>query len=136
MAARVDDPIRLRLRQLLLDRKVSQTELCKRLTRMTGEEWLIARLGKVLNGHIRMRVADLVWIAKAADLSLVDIVREPGRELVADLTDTELALVNAMREQPQFTHLLRDMMAVWIKTPEKRKPTRQEIKARMKRSEW
>lgn len=122
------DPVRERLRELLHEKKLSHQRLCNRLTEMTGEPWLVQRFGKLLNGSIMLRVEDLVLIARAAEISLVEIVRERGRELAADLTPTELQLVQGVRDNPA---LLAPFLALIPKTP-KPKPTRRMIRDRMR----
>ena len=126
------DAIRRRLRDLLYERKISQSQLCARLSQITGEEWLLQRLGKLLNGRIRLRVEDLVWIARAADLSLVELVREPGKEFVADLTPSELRLVDALRANPELTAVLTTFLTA--RTPARPVP-HAIMKDRMRRRE-
>lgn len=128
-----DDAIRLRLRNMLDERKLSHTRICERLTEMTGEPWLVARFGKLLNGRIRMRVEDLVWIARAANLSLVDLVREPGREYVADMTPTELRFLAAVRATPtdKVDAILRllELPPLKLRTPSRQLLTRKQFRA-------
>ena len=128
---RPSDPIRLRLRELLEARGVSQTTVCQRLTAKTGELWRMSRLSKLVNGRIVFCVDDLVLIAQVADISLVDLVREPGREFVGDLTPTELKIIHALRDHPSIMRPLADVVAVL--TP-KRKPSRTIVRERMRRA--
>ena len=124
------DDVRLRLRDLLQQRGVSQTELTRRLTRATGDEWLIDHVSKLLRGEIRLRVEDVLVMCEVADLSLVELFREPGREFVADLTPTELRLLHALRDHPKIMLPLVDVVAT-LSAP--RKPSRRVIRERMKR---
>lgn len=125
------DDLRLRLREALHAKRVSQAELTKRLSAKTGDEWLIAHVSKILNGHIRLRVEDLLLMVDVAGLSLVDLVREPGRELVADLTPTELRLIHALRDHPAIMRPLVDVVATLTPT---RKTPRAILRERMRRS--
>ena len=128
---RPSDPIRLRLRELLDARGVSQTQVCQRLTAKTGELWRMSRLSKLLNGHIVFCVDDLVLIAQVADVSLVDLFREPGREFVADMTPTELKMIHAFRDHPSVMRPIADVIAML--TPQ-RKPSRAIVRERMRRA--
>lgn len=125
------EELRLRLRESLHKRGVSQSELVKRLSAASGEEWLIAHVSKIINGHIRLRVEDLLLIAQVADLSLVELFREPGRELVADLTPTELRLVHALRDHAEIMRPLVDV--VLLLTPTRKTP-RAILRERMRRA--
>lgn len=122
------DPIRLRLRDTLHARKISQQKLCELLTERTGETWHIQRMSKLMNGRLNLRVEDLVLICKAAGISLVEIVREPGREFVSDVTPSELRLLEAIRDHPQLVPAILQLLG-----PSNRKPSRQTIKQRMAR---
>lgn len=95
------DDVRLRLRDLLQTRGVTQTELTRRLTKASGETWLIDHVSKLLRGEIRLRVEDVVLMCEVAGISLVELFREPGREYVADLTPTELRQAGGARLQLQ-----------------------------------
>ncbi len=126
------DPVRLRLRQLLADKGISQPKLCTLLSTATGRPWLVQRMGKILNGHIELRVEDLVLICQVAGLSLVEVVRDPSREFVADLTPSEVRLINAMRDYPSISQPLIDI--VRRLTPETRRPSRAVLRERMRRA--
>jgi len=125
------EELRLRLRESLHKRGVSQAELVKRLSAASGEEWLVAHASKSINGHIRLRVEDLLLIALVADLSLVELFREPGRELVADLTPTELRLIHALRDHPE---IMRPLVDVVLKLTPTRKTPRAILRDRMRRA--
>lgn len=90
----------------------------------------MSRLSKLLNGHIVFCVDDLMQIAQVADISLVELFREPGRELMADLTPTELRLIHALRDHPAIMRPLVDVVATLTPT---RKPSRAILRERMRR---
>lgn len=119
--------IRTRLRELLARQGVTQVELCARLTRLTGETWHQQHMSKLLNGGNVLTVEQLALIAYAAGLSLVEVVREPGKEFVGDLTPTELRLLDAVRAHPDSVPALLQLLGP-APTP---KPTRATIKQRM-----
>ena len=127
------DPLRLRLRQMLQDKGISQSRLCQLLTAATGEPWLIQRMGKLLNGQILLRVEDLVLMARAADISLVEIVREPGKEFMADLTPSELKMIHTMRDRPDVEPILSGLAAKFAEQAPKRKKSRAVIREQMRR---
>lgn len=131
MTIRPSDPIRLRLREALYQRQISQRKLAAQLEADTGDTWTQSRLHKVLTGRVELRLDDLARIAAAAGLSLVDLVREPGRELVADLTPTELRLIHALRDHPAIMRPLVDVVATLTPT---RKPPRAILRERMRLS--
>ncbi len=79
---------------------VSQTELSRRLEADTRRRWRVSRISKILNGHIPFTVDDLVLMCDAAGISLVSVVRQRGREFVADLTPSELNVIELIRENP------------------------------------
>ena len=91
----------------------------------------MSRLSKLLNGHIIFCVDDLMLISQEADVSLVELFREPGRELVADLTPTELRLVHALRDHPAIMRPLVDVVAGLTPT---RKTPRAILRERMRRA--
>lgn len=129
-AMTVSDRIRARLRDALADRKLSQRAISDRLQKFTGETWSQPRVGKILNGRVELKIEDLALLAGLAGISLVELVREQGREFVADLTPTELRIVNALRDH----HGLQDHVLTLIEllAPPQRKPSREVIRERMR----
>lgn len=120
--------IRLRFRELLNNKGMSQRTLAQRLTKRTGTLWRESRLSKLLLGQIAFEVDDLILMADEAGISLVELFRQPGREFVADMTPTELRIVQALRDQPKLEPLF---LLVVGDTP-RRKPPRHVIKERMR----
>jgi transcriptional regulator with XRE-family HTH domain len=122
--------VRQRLRDELTRRKISQRILAQRLSRNTGEEWSQSKVHKILTGQVQLLVDDMELIAAEAGLNLVEIIREPGRELVADLTPTEMRLIVSMREHPKFMHSMAETLRS-IEEYAKAKPGRRTIRERM-----
>jgi hypothetical protein len=56
------------------------------------------RVGKILTMRTKLRLEDLEAMARVAKVTLVELVRERGREFVADLTPTELAWLHTIRQ--------------------------------------
>lgn len=101
---------RMRLRDELYARRIMQRDACAHLERATGETWSQSRLSKTLNGEVGLLVDIAAALADMAGITLVDIVREPGRELVADLTPSEMQLLQAVRSRPQLLPALLQLL--------------------------
>jgi transcriptional regulator with XRE-family HTH domain len=115
--------LRERFRALLKQRSISQSELCLRLTKRTHHVWREAHLSRILNGHIGLQLDDFAAMVDAAGFSMVELVREPGREFVADLTPSEMRILNAIRENLELRDAFLRMVDFVEKTvPPKRKP--------------
>lgn len=102
------EQIRDRFRKALDRAGISQSELARRMTVRTGEKWLPNRISKILRAgspELIFRVDDLAMMCQEAGISLVELVREPGRTL-ADLTASELKVLHLLREDPELTALI------------------------------
>lgn len=64
-------------------------------------EWSQSRLAKILTGRISLTVDDLEALCFAVGLSMVEVLRDRGMEFMAEMTPTELRIVNRIRELPQ-----------------------------------
>lgn len=104
--------IRERLRVALGQRRLTQAELCARLTRRTGAIWHQQHMSKLLGGSNPMTLEQLVLICDVADLSMVDLVRQPGREFVADLTPSELRILELVRDVPEATGHIVQLLSI------------------------
>lgn len=129
----VSDRIRARLRDALTDRKLSQRAVADRLQKFTGETWSQPKVGKVLKGKVKLKVDAMVVLADLVGISLVELVRDPGREFVADLTPTELKIVTAMREHPGLQDTIETMIKWRVPPMPPKKPSREVIRERMRR---
>lgn len=123
-----------RLKDEFSRRQLSQRAVAKRLGQITGVTWTQPGVQKVLAGQVRLTVNDFAALAEIAGLSLVELVREPGRELLADLTPSELRLLEAVRFRPEY---LSHMLALIgpIETPRSKRQQRAIIKERMRRQD-
>jgi transcriptional regulator with XRE-family HTH domain len=90
--------VRLRLKEELAARDISQRELAEILTQQTEDEWTQSTVGKVLNGNVELTVDDADAIAKALRLFLTEAVRDRGLEFYAEMTPTELRLLEMIRK--------------------------------------
>jgi hypothetical protein len=128
----VSQRVRARVRDELAHRRISQRLAAERLSQNTGELWSHSKVQKILTGEVELKVDDLAAFARVLNLSLADLMREPGREFVADLTPSELKVLEAIRDMSPrrlaaFLEIIGD--------PEPRKPSRRTIRERMRRKE-
>lgn len=89
-----------RLKEELKARDISQRELAEALTKETGELWTQPKIGKLLNGNVRLTVNDADAIAKVAGIFLTEAVRDRGLEFYAEMTPTELRVLERLRQRP------------------------------------
>lgn len=89
----VADRALIRIRQEMTERHITQDDLAARLNCSQS------RVGKILNGGINLRVNDLDLIARAVGISTVEAVRDRGLEFYAEMTPTELRLLERFRQQ-------------------------------------
>lgn len=94
--------VRARLKEELRSRDISQRELADALTKSTGDYWTQSRVGKVLNGNVELRVDDADAIAKVAGIFLSEAVRDRGLEFYAEMTPTELRVLERLRREPDI----------------------------------
>ena len=90
--------IRLRLREELDARDISQRDLADALSRKGLEIWTQSRVGKILTGRVALCVDDVEAFANALGLDLVEVVRDRGREFCADLTPSQMKLITIVRD--------------------------------------
>lgn len=89
--------VRQRLRDEMDLRGISQRRLTELINSRVPDNWTQSKLGKVLTGRVELRVEDMDLIASALGISLVEVVRDRGLEFVAELTPTELRLLERLR---------------------------------------
>lgn len=86
----------LRIREEMTERKVSQRELAERLKCSQG------RVAKMLTGGVQLRVNDLATLAAAVGISLVEAIRDRGLEFFAEMTPTEVRVLERLRRRPHM----------------------------------
>lgn len=86
------DQARLRIREEMERKKLVQREVADML------EWTQSRLAKVLTGRVELTVSDLEALCFAVGISMVEALRDRGVEFCAEMTPTELRLVERMRQ--------------------------------------
>lgn len=87
----------IRIREEMTERKISQRDLASLLKCSQG------RVAKMLNGGVQLRVNDLATLAGAVGITLVEAIRDRGLEFFAEMTPTEVRILERMRRRP---HLL------------------------------
>jgi len=76
-------------------KKLSQREIADLL------RWSQSRVAKLLTGRVEMGVDDLAGLCFALDLRLTEVVRDHGLEFLAEMTPTELRILERLRQIPQ-----------------------------------
>ncbi|HXU05231.1 MAG TPA: hypothetical protein VN903_29935 [Polyangia bacterium] len=123
--------VRARVRDELAHRRISQRVAAERLSLHTGELWTQSKVHKILTGEVGLQFVDLVAFARVIDISLVELVRDPGLEFSAEMTPSEMKLVAAVRDKPRILPALLEIVG----EPDPRKPGRLTIRERMRRKE-
>jgi transcriptional regulator with XRE-family HTH domain len=93
-----------RIQQAMKEHRISQRALAERLDCSQG------RVAKILKGRIRLTVDDLETIAALVQLPLVETIRNRGVEFFAELTPSELKMLEAVRESPPLQRALSDLL--------------------------
>lgn len=85
----------LRIREEMTERGITQRDLAETLHCSQG------KVAKLLNGGVRLRLDELDVLARAVGLTLVEVVRDRGLEFFAEMTPTELRVLERLRRRPQ-----------------------------------
>ena len=91
---RRSEDIRIRLRDEMSRQRLSQRDVAG----MLG--WSQSKVAHILTGHVEMNVDDLAEMCSVLRLSLTEAVRDRGLEFCADLTPTELRILERVRQLP------------------------------------
>lgn len=94
MADAVSERARRRLRDEMAAKNLNQADVAGRL------EWTQSRVSKLLNGKVELSVDDLAALCFAVDVSLVEVIRDHGLEFCAEMTPTELRMLERLRQLP------------------------------------
>lgn len=106
-ALRASDRARQRLREELDARDIGQQALADALTQLTGDVWTKSKVNHVLNGRVQLLVDDADAIGTICKLYLTEVVRDRGLEFYAEMTPTELRILDGLRKKP---HVLRGIL--------------------------
>jgi len=91
----LSEQVRLRIRDEMRARQLSQRDVAG----LTG--WSQSKVAHQLTAHTEMKVDDLAALCFAVGLSVPEVVRDPAREWCAELTPTELRVVERYRTLPE-----------------------------------
>lgn len=108
LADRVLDTLKAEMRA----RRLSQEHLAERLSERTGVYWSQSGLGKKLNGVNGMTLADLASICSAIGMSLLEAVRDRGLEFAAEMTPTEVRVLEELRRRPERSRALLVLLSI------------------------
>ncbi len=98
--------VRARLKDELQSRAISQRELADALSKQTAEFWTQSRVAKVLGGHVELKLDDVEAIARVAGIALSEAVRDRGLEFWAEMTPTEVRILERLRQRPHIREAL------------------------------
>lgn len=117
---RLVDDVRQRIRDEMARQHLSQREIAQLL------RWSQSRVAKILTGRIQLDVDDLEAFATILSVRPTELVRDRGLEFCADLTPTELRVLEQLRRldaptRDALLHLLR-VTPESLETVPKRKP--------------
>lgn len=86
--------VRVRLREEMARRNVSQPDVAAWL------DWSQSRVAQKLTGRTPITLDELELLTRVIGLGLVEAVRDPGLEFCADMTPSEVRLLETLRRQP------------------------------------
>jgi len=89
------DQARLRLREEMERNKLTQREVADLLG------WSQSRVAKLLTGRVGLDLDDLESLCFAIGLSVTEAVRDHGLEFCAEMTPTELRILDRIRQLPR-----------------------------------
>jgi len=110
----ISERARQRLREELHARGISQQDLADLLTNRDCEAWSQPRVGKVLNGKVHLRLDELGLMAQVVGVAVTELIRDRGLEFYAELTPTELRILERIRQRP---HVLNALLVLLDITP-------------------
>lgn len=94
MADSVAQRALLRLREEMAKKHLNQTDIAGLLG------WKQGRVSKILNGRIGLDVDTLAELCFAVGLSITEVLRDRGLEFCAEMTPTELRILERLRQLP------------------------------------
>jgi len=123
---RVAEQARERIRDGMREKALSQRDVAELL------KWSQSRVAKLLNARVEMGVDDLEALCFAVGITLTEAVRDRGLEFCAEMTPTELRVLERFRQlQPNVRDAVMTLLDVRAHTPlsERRAmPARKKIK--------
>lgn len=90
----------MRIREEMTERHVTQRDLAKDLKCSQG------RVAKLLNAGVHLRINDVAILADAVGITVVEAIRDRGLEFYAELTPSEVRILEYLRRSPNIQNLL------------------------------
>lgn len=90
--SRLSEQVRLRIREEMAHRKMSQNAMASAIG------WSKSQVAHCLTGRVEMTVDDMAELAFGLGLQLTEIVRDRGLEFCAEMTPTELRILERIRQ--------------------------------------
>lgn len=111
MTESASERARIRIREEMARKKMSQRDVAGIL------DWSQSRVSKNLNARIELGLDDLASLSFAVGLQLTEAVRDHGLEFCAEMTPTELRVLERIRQlRPDQLDALMTMLAVTLST--------------------
>lgn len=92
--------VRLRFKEEMAARGITQDDIAARVTRSSGEVWSQGDVSKRLTGRVQLTVDDAALIAEALGMHLSEAVRDRGLEFAAELTPMQMRIVEVIQRDP------------------------------------
>lgn len=109
----------LRIREEMTERKITQRDIADTLHCSQG------RVAKILNGGVKLRVNDMGILADAVGITPVEALRDRGLEFYAELTPSEVRILERLRRRP---NALQGALLMLGLPEELQKPKRADVK--------
>lgn len=104
--------IRQRIKEEMKSRGITQTMLGDALSRLTREFWSQSKVAKVLNGRVGLQLDDLSAICQVIDIGLAEVVRDRGMEFYAELTPTEVRIIEEIRRDADVQQVVLGILRI------------------------
>lgn len=101
-----------RIREEMHVRNLSQRDLADRMRCSQG------RIAKILKGQVELRLNDIEELARLVGITLVEAIRDRGLEFYAELTPTEVRMLEGLRRRPNFRRACLNMLEIPDDTPQ------------------
>lgn len=95
---RLSDAVRERLREEMARQNLSQRDAAQLLN------WSQSRIAKLLTGRIQLDIDDVEAFSTVLNVRPTELVRDRGLEFAAEMTPTELRVLERLRALPKPTY--------------------------------
>jgi len=108
--ATLSEAVRVRLREEMTRRKLSQRDVAALL------DWSQSKVAHQLTGRVEMSIDDLAAFCFALGIAVTEAVRDHGLEFCAEMTPTELRILERIRQVPHVVDAIMTLLDVKTKT--------------------